>query len=112
MSLLEELFPEAKPQKQVVVTEPQKQYPKLDPPVRGSSQAVPLPREKPKSRRQYIRDAIQIRGSEVTVLKLSHCSTELTESDFRRAIPRGKHIEEWMRDGEYYKIIPGREPIR
>jgi hypothetical protein len=56
-------------------------------------------------------DAFRAHGEQTTVLQLSNCSTALTEADFRRVSPRGLHIETWTRDGEFYKIIPGRDPL-
>ena len=56
-------------------------------------------------------DAFRAHGEQTTVLQLSNCSTALTEADFRRVSPRGLHIETWSRDGEFYKIIPGRDPL-
>ncbi|KAI9787999.1 MAG: hypothetical protein M1816_007303 [Peltula sp. TS41687] len=49
-------------------------------------------------------------GQEVALLALYNASTSLTESDFRRIVPRGKHIREWRGEGEILEIIPGRDP--
>ena len=51
------------------------------------------------------------RQQKAAVLALSYCSTELSEADFRQLLPRGKHIESWVADGEFYRIIPGRDPL-
>jgi hypothetical protein len=56
-------------------------------------------------------EAFMKKGEQTTALQLVNCSTELTEADFRRMIPRGQHIDTWFRDGEFYKVIPGRDPL-
>ncbi|KAF2115669.1 hypothetical protein BDV96DRAFT_492154 [Lophiotrema nucula] len=116
LSLLEELFPEATE----LYTQPQdqpdrssKSYPKLDlPSDKSRVDSTPKRRKEPrKSAKQRMIEAFQSRGEQITALELSQCSTELTDSDFRRLIPRGKHIESWNRDGEFYRVIPGRDPL-
>lgn len=108
-SLLEELFPEASSYIQPHYSR-RNPYPKLDPP-----SAVPVIRRQvydaPKSRRDQVIESFQKHSEQVTALQLLHCSTELTEADFRRLVPKGQHIESWARDGEFYKIIPGRDPL-
>ncbi|KAF2281543.1 uncharacterized protein EI97DRAFT_463853 [Westerdykella ornata] len=108
-SLLEELFPEATTYAQPHYTS-NNPFPKLDLP-----KDVPLIRptylEAPKTARERITESFRTRQEAITVLQLVHCSTELTEADFRRLIPKGKHIESWIRDGEFDKIIPGRDPL-
>ena len=109
-SLFEELFPEANSPPPSHNSEKRDQYPKLDlpnpgPPVRGEFV------ESPKSRREQMIESFQKKREETTLLQLAHCSTELTEADFRRLIPKGKHIDTWRRDGEFYNIIPGRDPL-
>ena len=44
-----------------------------------------------------------------TVLILRGASKTLTEDDFRRAMPRGRHLQEWTQRGEYERIIPMRD---
>ncbi|KAF2190981.1 hypothetical protein K469DRAFT_361013 [Zopfia rhizophila CBS 207.26] len=110
-SLLEELFPEASTYIQPHTPIPQrKSYPKLSLPDENPiiRKQVSTPQ---KSRRQRILESFQNRGEDITVLQLINCSTELSESDFRRLLPKGKHIESWVRDGEFYNIIPGRDPV-
>lgn len=108
-SLLEELFPEATTYAQPHYT-PRNPFPKLDPP-----KDVPLIRptytEADKTVREHITASFRARQEPLTALQLVHCSTELTEADFRRLIPKGKHIQSWIRDGEFEKIIPGRDPL-
>ncbi|KAF2654492.1 hypothetical protein K491DRAFT_600803 [Lophiostoma macrostomum CBS 122681] len=108
-TLLEELFPEASSYIQPHYT-PRNPYPKLDLP-----NDIPLVRpthgDTPKSQRQQMLEAFQSRMEPITALQLLHCSTQLTEMDFRRLVPKGKHIESWVRDGEFTKVIPGRDPL-
>ncbi|KAF2019666.1 hypothetical protein BU24DRAFT_365291 [Aaosphaeria arxii CBS 175.79] len=108
-SLLEELFPEASTyiQPHYPARHP---YPKLD-----------LPKDSPlvrrhdagpkKSYRELMLEAFHKKGERITALQLVNCSTELTEADFRQLMPKGKHIEAWVRDGEFEKVIPGRDPL-
>lgn len=108
-SLLEELFPEAgsyvKPQQS-----DRNPYPKLDLP--DSTYTIKrISGDKPKTAREKYIEAFQSRHEQIIALQLLHCSTELTEADFRRVIPKGQHIESWAREGEFYRIIPGRDPL-
>jgi hypothetical protein len=49
------------------------------------------------------------RHQETTVLVLRNASLNLTEEDFRRLIPQGKHVEGWtLEQGDIYKVVPGR----
>jgi hypothetical protein len=109
-SLLEELFPEANTFPQPRHSEKRDEYPKVDPPI-----STPVIRrelvDQPLTLKQQVVESFQKKGEETTVLQLSHCSTELTEADFRRLIPKGKHIDAWHRGGDFYKIIPGRDPL-
>ncbi|KAF2828763.1 hypothetical protein CC86DRAFT_368904 [Ophiobolus disseminans] len=109
-SLLEELFPEANTPPPSRYVEKRDQYSKLDLPEADSLVRRNIV-ERPKTFKEQVVESFQNRGEKITVLQLEHCSTELTEIDFRRLIPKGKHIEAWNRDGEFYKIIPGRDPL-
>ena len=118
-SLLEELFPEAtiSPLPTPPVEKKRDEYPKLQPP------APPLPihhvaakvsmskQERAQRRREEMISSFRRKMEEISVLQLAHCSTELMEVDFLRLIPKGKHIEGWRRGGEFFKIIPGRDPL-
>jgi hypothetical protein len=109
--LLEELFPEVTHQAQPATPQRRDSYPKLDLP---ASDAIPhfrLTLSDTRTDREKAIDAFQRSSEPITVLQLSHCSTELTEADFRRLVPKGLHIEAWAREGEFYKIIPGRDPL-
>lgn len=108
-SLFEELFPEASGYVQPYYSG-RNPYPKLDLPnytplVQRSASNVR------KSDRERMMESFLEGGERITALQLLHCSTELTEADFRRIIPKGKHIEGWARGGEFYKVIPGRDPL-
>jgi hypothetical protein len=108
-SLLDELFPEAS-------TSPPRYAEKQDPyPKLGLPKSIALIHrelvDQPKTLKEQVVESFQNRGEKITVLQLEYCSTELTEMDFRRLIPQGKHIESWNRDGEFYKVIPGRDPL-
>jgi hypothetical protein len=110
-SLLEELFPEASSNVQPAVPEKRASYPKLDLPTSDTNPRIRLTLSDARSEREKAIEAFQKSGEETTVLQLSNCSTALTEADFRRLIPRGLHIESWTREGEFYKIIAGRDPL-
>lgn len=109
-SLLEELFPEANRAPEPTTPEKREQYPKLDLP-----DSTPIIRrefvDRPKSLKEQVKLSFQERGEQITVLQLTNCSTNLTEVDFLRLIPKGRHIEGWRRDGEFVKVIPGRDPL-
>jgi hypothetical protein len=110
-TLLDELFPEAaKTSPSRYAEKREQEVPKLGLPksqVLLSRQLV----DRPKTLKEQVVESFQARGEKITILQLEHCSTELTEADFRRLIPQGKHIESWNREGEFYKVIPGRDPL-
>jgi hypothetical protein len=127
-SLLEELFPEIKGKiTETLAAEPGpdtaeqhdarksvKDYPRLElpKPVLFPKSSVGQFRKRPsETERRRAEHLKAMKAEDITVLKLSNVSTELTESDFRRLVPRGKHIENWATDGEFYKVIPARNPI-
>ncbi|KAF2852774.1 hypothetical protein T440DRAFT_466352 [Plenodomus tracheiphilus IPT5] len=118
-SLLEELFPEATssllPRARVDKTPyqyPKLELPKLRRPGRSVATKGSLSKiEKLQRKKAELMDVYQKTAEDITVLQLAHCSTELTEVDFLRLIPKGKHIEGWRRGGEFFKIIPGRDPV-
>lgn len=107
-SLLEELFPEAKstPQPQ---SKGERDHPRVGLPM--TSTVRPRYIGRTPTLKEKVVESFQKQGEQVTVLQLTNCSTQLTEADFRRAIPKGKHIEDWRRDGDLYKVIPGRDPL-
>ena len=109
-SLLDELFPEVSSQVQPVQLDRRPSPPKLDLPALNTS-PIRLTRSNTRTDREKAIEAFRKSSEQTTVLQLSNCSTALTETDFRRLIPKGLHIESWSRDGEFYKIIPGRDPL-
>lgn len=110
-SLLDELFPEANSQLQPDLPDKRPSPPKLDLPAPSTDSRIRLAPYDARTDREKAIDAFRTRGEQTTILQLSNCSTALTESDFRRLIPRGLHIDTWSRDGDFYKIIPGRDPL-
>ncbi|KAJ4986077.1 hypothetical protein SVAN01_08450 [Stagonosporopsis vannaccii] len=110
-SLLDELFPEASGHVQPDASEKRPSPPKLDLPAPETDPRIRLAPYDGRTGREKAIDAFRARGEQTTVLQLSNCSTALTESDFRRLIPRGLHIGTWSRDGDFFKIIPGRDPL-
>jgi len=47
---------------------------------------------------------------EISVLVLRNASPNLTEEDFRRLIPQGKHMEGWtLEQGDIIKVVAGRD---
>ncbi|KZM24036.1 uncharacterized protein EKO05_0004626 [Ascochyta rabiei] len=110
-SLLDELFPEASSQVQRAPQDRRPSPPKLDLPAPDTNPHIRLTLSDTRTDKEKAIDAFRKSGEQTTILQLSNCSTALTEADFRRLIPRGQHIESWSRDGEFYKIIPGRDPL-
>lgn len=108
-SLLNELFPEASNYIQPHYSK-RNPYPKLNLPNSAPVIRTYQPKEK-LSEREKLMQAFERSAEKVTALQLLHCSTELTEADFRRLVPKGRHIEGWSRDGDFYKVIPGRDPL-
>jgi hypothetical protein len=109
-SLLEELFPEVSTIEPSRYVDKRNKYPKLDLP--ESSKLIRKDYvNRSKTLKERVTESFQKNGEKITVLQLEHCSTELTDIDFRRLIPKGEHIESWNREGEYYKVIPGRDPL-
>jgi hypothetical protein len=109
-SLLEELFPEASIPPPVQQPKKREQYPKLDLP-EPANLIRRATFDHPKSLKEQVIESFEKGGERIIALQLEHCSTQLTESDFRRLIPKGKHIEAWNSDGAFYKVIPGRDPL-
>ncbi|XP_014554503.1 hypothetical protein COCVIDRAFT_39595 [Bipolaris victoriae FI3] len=104
-SLLEELFPEANSAPPPRPTEKGRdQYPRLE---------LPKSINRPEARKAEKRETkpFQQHREQIAVLQLTNCSIGLTEADFRRIIPKGKHLEGWRRDSDFYKAIPGRDPL-
>lgn len=49
------------------------------------------------------------RNQQLTVLVLLKASKYLTEGDFRRLVPGGKHIEGWTNKGDILQVVCGRD---
>ncbi|RAR05294.1 hypothetical protein DDE82_004041 [Stemphylium lycopersici] len=110
-SLLEELFPEANSAPQPRPMEKNRdQYPKLGLP-KPTRIARPQVIERPQTLKDQAIKSFRSQGEQIAALQLTNCSTGLTEADFRRIIPKGKHLEGWRRDSDFYKVIPGRDPL-
>jgi hypothetical protein len=109
-SLFEELFPEATVSPPVRTAENREHVPKLNLP-EPSNLIRQKPTDSPKNVKDQVVQSFVKRGEDITALQLEHCSTELTEFDFRRLIIKGKHIDAWNSDGAFYKVIPGRDPL-
>jgi hypothetical protein len=110
-SLLEELFPEANSAPQSRPMEKSRdQYPKLGLP-KPTRTTRPQVMERPRTLKDQTVQSFQSQGEQIAALQLTNCSTGLTEVDFRRIIPKGKHLEGWRRDSDFYKVIPGRDPL-
>ncbi|KAH6616679.1 hypothetical protein C7974DRAFT_319112 [Boeremia exigua] len=107
-SLLDELFPEAS--SRAPDLSKRRAPPKLALPTPAHPYIRPVSIDSRTDREKSV-DAFRARGEQTTVLQLANCSTALTEADFRRLIPRGLHLDTWSREGEFYKIIPGRDPL-
>ncbi|KAJ4382049.1 hypothetical protein N0V86_002377 [Didymella sp. IMI 355093] len=110
-SLLDELFPEASSLVQPDVRDKRPSPPKLDLPATDTNPHIRLTLSDTRTPRERAIDSFRARGEQTTVLQLSNCSTALADSDFRRLMPRGAHIDTWSSAGEFYKIIPGRDPL-
>ncbi|KAF2027393.1 hypothetical protein EK21DRAFT_72071 [Setomelanomma holmii] len=109
-SLLEELFPEVSIAPASRDDKQGEKYHKLDPPKSDKLIRRALV-DKPRNMKEQIAQSLDRTGEQITVLQLEHCSTELTEVDFRRLAPKGQHLEGWNRDGDFVKVIPGRDPL-
>jgi hypothetical protein len=109
-SLFEELFPEAVVSPPVRPAEEKQSVQKLSLPEPDNRIRL-KPTNLPKTPKDQIVQSFVKRGETITALQLEHCSTELTEFDFRRLVAKGKHIETWNSDHAFYKVIPGRDPL-
>ncbi|KAF2761339.1 hypothetical protein EJ05DRAFT_497891 [Pseudovirgaria hyperparasitica] len=58
------------------------------------------------SRKEDIRAQYEFNRQEFSVLMLKGASRNLSEDDFRRIIPRGKHIAEWPIGSDIQRVIP------
>ncbi|KAH7070194.1 hypothetical protein FB567DRAFT_539445 [Paraphoma chrysanthemicola] len=109
-SLLEELFPEVATAPTSRDDEKRDKYEKLEPPASNKLIRRAMV-DGPRTLKEQVFESFHRRGEQITVLQLEHCSTELTEIDFRRLVPKGKHLEGWNINGDFSKVIPGRDPL-
>ncbi|CAK4034807.1 Hypothetical predicted protein [Lecanosticta acicola] len=109
-SLIEQLFPEESKRHERGAT---REIPRL--PIETLSQTPPSrpvkrpgPRKSPAARK--LEAQVTATHDQTAVLVLRNASRNLTEEDFRRLIPQGRHIEGWTLDqGDFYKCVPGRD---
>lgn len=58
---------------------------------------------------QRLENTMRAAGPGTSILVLRNATPNLTEEDFRRLVPQGKHIEGWtLEQGDIIKVIPGR----
>lgn len=75
----------------------------------GAIRVIRRPNERPLAPRKAYQE-VQYSDVEPSVLVLRHASPNLTEEDFRRLIPQGKHMQGWtLERGDIIKVIPGRD---
>ncbi|KXT18654.1 hypothetical protein AC579_9828 [Pseudocercospora musae] len=112
LSLVEQLFPE---QSKKYEEKASRDVPRLPLEIAESSHfapaATPPSREHDKNtfwKRKLEAERVAS-GPGISVLVLRNASKNLTEEDFRRLIPQGKHIEGWtLQEGDIQKVIPAR----
>lgn len=112
-SLLEQLFPEEASQRNVE-TQPTalRQIPRL--PLDTAEPLQPVTRsnkdeEYISARARRLREAMEAEGPQTSVLVMRNVSKNLVDDDFRRIIPKGKHVEGWtLEQGD---IIKGRTHV-
>ncbi|KAI9683709.1 MAG: hypothetical protein M1820_010914 [Bogoriella megaspora] len=111
ISLYEALFPEeaAKLNLEPKSPEPERQIPRLPVgPLFPQSSAL-----KPKSTLEDSapQSKYDLNSPQTVLVKYSAMSKNMSESDFRRVIPGGEHIEGWQHElGQFERVIPYREP--
>lgn len=114
-SLIEQLFPEES-RRYEAQQKAAREIPQLplyiEPHVKVASPLFP-PRKKEHSKYSkagQFEAAGSAGGPGSTVLVLRHATKNLTEEDFRRLVPQGKHIEGWtLSEGDIEKVIPARD---
>ncbi|KAF2097205.1 hypothetical protein NA57DRAFT_77459 [Rhizodiscina lignyota] len=109
-SLVDELFPD-RVKKEEESSQQEREIPRLK--LGSSDQRGSDSRSHRKAavdqRRRIPQDFASL-GEDPTVLLLRNASNSLVEDDFKRLIPKGKHIPEWQGIGGFVKVIPGRDP--
>lgn len=109
-SLIEQLFPEES-RRYEEAQRAAREVPRL--PVKEVIEPAPEEQPKPNASPQYgwvPKNIQKAPSSETAVLVLRNASPNLTEEDFRRLIPQGKHIEGWtLKQADFQKVVPGRD---
>jgi hypothetical protein len=111
-ALWEELFPpEASKQFRGDIEDHEKTIPRLPLPVEEGSMTL-LRKVEVGEFKVKQGEIIQSANREqrMTVLELHSANVSLTEDDFRRLTPKGKHMREWSVGGEFMNVFPRRNP--
>lgn len=117
-SLVEQLFPE-ETKRYEAAQKRLREVPRLPlETLQASTPVKPLAQPKPEEparsgkatwRATRLEQTMRAAGPGISVLVLRNATPNLTEEDFRRLIPQGKHIEGWtLEQGDIIKVIPGR----
>ncbi|KAF1983643.1 hypothetical protein K402DRAFT_465783 [Aulographum hederae CBS 113979] len=109
LSLLDELFPEEA--KKTISPPPQRVFERNIPRLPLPSESVPQLEQMPKSRpgNKDLERSSSEQQTE-TVLLLRNASKSLVLDDFKRLVPRGKHVTDWTTQAELLAVIPARDP--
>ena len=109
-SLIEQLFPEETKRYEAERAKPEREIPRL--PLDTSTAIQPVKQQDDRPQSDYerqLQQQLREAGTQTSVLVLRNASKNLTEEDFRRLIPQGKHMEGWtLERGDIVKVIPGR----
>ncbi|KAF2167118.1 hypothetical protein M409DRAFT_66180 [Zasmidium cellare ATCC 36951] len=114
-SLVEQLFPEISKRNEEPEASrevPRVPLPKVNPD--ATAQPRPTPSKSNRTDRswgaQQLEAEMAAAGPGTSVLVLRNASPNLTEEDFRRLVPQGRHLEGWrLEQGDILKVIPGRD---
>lgn len=110
---MEQLFPEEARREETERRTVEREIPRL--PLDSSKPDI-LRRDKRRGDGKHVYEFLQLEKDlgqqemDTRVLVLRNASLNLTEADFKRLIPQGRHIEGWrLEQGDIVKIIPGRD---
>ncbi|KAK4619954.1 hypothetical protein CLAFUW4_11447 [Fulvia fulva] len=111
-SLVEQLFPEES-KRYEAQQNASREIPRL--PIESRTQTPTITKvvQQDSPRKSFIAQRLHAEAAQASpgtsVLVLRNASNNLTEEDFRRLIPQGRHIEGWtLQEGDILKVIPGR----
>ncbi|CZT16346.1 uncharacterized protein RCC_02188 [Ramularia collo-cygni] len=113
-SLVEQLFPEETKRyeaaQKILREVPRLALDALQTPAPAKPLASPTSDEPTRSwKAMKLENIMRAAGPGTAMLVLRNATPNLTEEDFRRLIPQGKHIEGWtLEQGDIIKVIPGR----